>query len=188
MQISRFDAHDCQLYISFKKGNCSLLKNQTESLIADIRIWMSANKLKLNDDKTRVVALTGPRRSLDFSQLSPLNIGDESLNLSQSIHILGFDIDSHMTVKSYIINITKKCLFKLRNMCSVGRVISTDAAKVQTMITSKLDYCNAILYGLPASSLSYLQSGQNTAARFISQSRKYHHIKPVMKDLHWLPI
>ena len=36
--------------------------------------------------------------------------------------------------------------------------------------------------------LSYLQNMQNTAARFISQTREYDHIKPVMKDLHWLPI
>ena len=161
-----------------------------ESLLADIRTWMSANKLKLNDDRTKGVALTGPRRSVDSSQLSPLNIGDESLNLSPSIQIIGCDLDSHMTFKSYIINFPKNCLFKLRNMYSVRRCISTDAAKVmvQTKITSKLDYCNAMLYGLPASSLSYLQSAQNTAARFISQTRKYDHIKPVMKDLHWLPI
>ena len=37
-------------------------------------------------------------------------------------------------------------------------------------------------------SLGYLQSVQNTAARFITQTRKYDHIKPVLKDLHWLPI
>lgn len=56
------------------------------------------------------------------------------------------------------------------------------------MIISKFDYCNAILYGLPSTSLGYLQSVQNIAARFITQTRKYDHIKPVLKDLHWLPI
>lgn len=75
-------------------------------------------------------------------------------------------------------------------MSRVRSCISTDAVEVivQTMITSKLDYCNPILYGLPAWSLSYLQTVQNTAARFISQTRKYDHIKPVMKNLHWLLI
>ena len=90
--------------------NCSLVNTHMESLPTDIRTLMSVNKLKLNDDKAKVVALTGPRRSLDFSQLSPLNIGDESLNLSRSIQILGCDLDSHMTFKSYVINITKNCL------------------------------------------------------------------------------
>ena len=78
----------------------------------------------------------------------------------------------------------------LINMYNVRRCITTDAAKVMvhTMIISKLNYCNAILYGLPLIILSYLQSVQNTTARFITQTRKYNHIKPVLKDLPWLPI
>ena len=71
-------ANDCQLYILFKKGNCFLAKTQLESLLANkiIRHWMLVNKVKLNDDKTEVIALSGPRRSLDVSQLSPVSIGD----------------------------------------------------------------------------------------------------------------
>ena len=95
-----------------------------------------------------------------------------------------------MTFKEHIVNIAKSCFFKLRNMYNVRRCITTDAAKVMlhTVIISKLDYCNAILYGLPLTSHSYLQSVQNIAARVITQTRKYDHIKYVLKDLHWLPI
>ena len=56
------------------------------------------------------------------------------------------------------------------------------------MITSKLDYCNAILYGLLESTLKHFTRVQNLSARFISQHGEYEHITQVLKQLHWLPV
>ena len=56
------------------------------------------------------------------------------------------------------------------------------------MITSRLDYCNAILYGLPNCDLDRLYSVQKLAARLITGTRKYDHITPVLERLHWLPV
>ena len=47
---------------------------------------------------------------------------------------------------------------------------------------------NALLYGLPKSSLFSLQKVQNTAARLVSRTRKFSSINPVLCDLHWLPV
>ena len=33
-----------------------------------------------------------------------------------------------------------------------------------------------------------LQNVQNSAARLIARRRKFDHITPVMKELHWLPV
>ncbi len=63
---------------------------------------------------------------------------------------------------------------KLRNM-----LIVSDAEKLDNaFITSRLDYCNALLGGCPASSINKLQT----------RSRKYYHITPILQSLHWLPI
>ncbi len=75
-------------------------------------------------------------------------------------------------------------LRKLRNMLSVS-----DAEKlVHAFMTSRLDYCNALLGGCPASSINKLQIVQNAAARVLTRSRKYDHITPILQSLHWLPI
>ena len=59
---------------------------------------------------------------------------------------------------------------------------------IHAFITSKLDCCNAILYGLPQAQLDKLQGIQNTAARIESKTKKSQHITPVLLSLHWLPI
>ncbi len=65
----------------------------------------------------------------------------------------------------------------------------SDAEKlVHAFITSRSDYCNALLAGCPAFSINKLQIVQNAAARVLTRSRKYYHITPILQSLHWLPI
>ena len=62
------------------------------------------------------------------------------------------------------------------------------ATLIHAYITSKLDYCNSLLVGMPKFQLQRLQYVQNTAARVVCQGRKYDHITPMLQELHWLPI
>ncbi len=59
---------------------------------------------------------------------------------------------------------------------------------VQALVLSTLDYCDALLAGLPASSIKPPQLTQNTAARLIFNEPKRMHVTPLFISLHWLPI
>ncbi len=58
----------------------------------------------------------------------------------------------------------------------------------QLLALSRLNYCNALLAGLPANSFKPLQLIQNAAARLIFNEQKRTHVTPLFINLHWLPI
>jgi len=74
---------------------------------------------------------------------------------------------------------------------AVRRTLSVDAAKtlVHALITTRVDYCNSVLYGITTTNLRPLQSVINAAARLTNGKRKFHHITDTLRDdLHWLPV
>ena len=52
----------------------------------------------------------------------------------------------------------------------------------------RLDYCNSLLYKVPAVHMSKLQRIQNSAARLVCSTPRFNHITPVLFSLHWLPV
>ena len=55
-------------------------------------------------------------------------------------------------------------------------------------VTSRLDYCNSLLYGLPAYQLQKRQRVQNAVARLICNIYRFDHITSALYELHWLPV
>ena len=102
--------------------------------------------------------------------LPPITICDESVSKSDSTTLLGVEIDSTLSLKNHVKNTAKCCFHKLYNLFKIRGFLSEDAAKtmVHTLITSKVDYCNSILKGLPNTTLEFLVRVQKAAARLIS--------------------
>ena len=59
---------------------------------------------------------------------------------------------------------------------------------IHAFVSSRLDYCNSLLYGLPQAQIDKIQRVQNAAARLIFKQLKFSHITPVLYQLHWLAI
>ncbi len=106
------------------------------------------------------------------------------------LYSLGVILDSNLSFENHISHVTKTAFFHLRNIAKLQNMLTvSDAEKlVHAFMTSRLDYCNALLGGCPASSINKLQKLQNAAARVLTRSRKYDHITPILQFLYWLHI
>ena len=67
---------------------------------------------------------------------------------------------------------------------TVGNFIEETVA----FITSRLDYCNSLLYGVPDHHIQKLQRIMDASARLILCAPKHCHITPLLQQLHELPI
>ena len=65
---------------------------------------------------------------------------------------------------------------------------SVTESLVNVFITSRIDYCNSLLYVLPNSHIMKLQRVQNEAARLVTGTPRFCHVTPLLFHLHWLPI
>ncbi|KAI5619000.1 gastrula zinc finger protein XlCGF28.1-like [Silurus asotus] len=112
------------------------------------------------------------------------------VNACTAVKDLGVIIDPSLSFESHLNNITRIALFYLRNIAKISNMmLLQDAEKlVHAFVTSRLDYCNALLSGCASKCINKLQLVQNAAARVLTRSRKYNHITPVLISLHWLPI
>ena len=93
-------------------------------------------------------------------------------------------------MKKQIAETCKSGFFHIRNIARIKRHLPFESNQVliHAFVTSKLDYCNSLYYGLPDYLIQKLRYVQNSAARLLTGSRKHDQITPILKELHWLPI
>ena len=102
---------------------------------------------------------------------------------------IGVLSDESLSMVPQVTAMFKSAFYHLRKIRLI-RKHPTFAAQVlvQALVSSKLDYCNSLLYGLPKNVIKQLQRVQKAAARIVILSPKFCHITPVLANLHWLSI
>ena len=177
-------ADDTQLYLAFKPDsavNTLDAVNAMELCIRDLRTWMLHDKLKLNDNETEII-LTGTRKQLAKVDGISLCVGDSKVFPVKSTKNLGTWIDSNLNLKINVNNMCKAAYYHLTNVRRIRKYLDEKASQtlILALVIGRIDYCNSILYGLPARELTKLQRLQNSAARIIFNIPKMCHITPVL--------
>jgi len=95
-------ADDTQLYLHFRRDKMVSSADQLERCILDIGHWMSANRLKLNTDKTELLFASSGHCCAALKGSYPmLKLGADTA-VASSVRLLGVDISLDLSVNRYV--------------------------------------------------------------------------------------
>ncbi len=119
-----------------------------------------------------IVFTATPTLQHDFT----IQLGSSTITSSSSVRNLGVIFDDQLTFKDHIAKTARSCRFALHNIRKFRPFLTEHAAQllVQALFISKLDYCNALLAGLPSNTIKPLQMIQNAAARLVFNEPMLH--------------
>ena len=181
-------ADDTQVYLACNKDTIDSAVDQLQGAIKDIKQWMADNHLKLNDAKTEFLVIS--KKTHKNTENIELKIGSATIKCENSAKNIGAILDGEMNMEAHIRNVVRVCYSHLRQIAHIRPCLTRKATEmiVNASITSRLDFVNSLLQGIPECLLRKLQNIQNNAAKLILQKRKFDHVTPLLKQLHWLPI
>ncbi|KAI2644942.1 RNA-directed DNA polymerase from mobile element jockey [Labeo rohita] len=171
-------ADDTQLYISSRPGETYQFEKLMDCVV-ELKNWMTSNFLLLNSEKTEVLII-GPKTSACNNLQHCLILDGCSVNALSSVRNLGVLFDGNLSFENHISSICKTAFFHLKNISKLRPMLSMSNAEtlIHAFMTSRLDYCNALLGGCSAHLINKLQLVQNAAARVLTRTKKYDHISP----------
>ena len=151
---------------------------------------MTNSKLKLTPSKTEFLIIGSKKQREKFQHLFPISLFDQEFVPKDSARNLGVLLDCDFNFRKHISQTCKACFYHIRDLRRIRKSISLDTAKsiASALITSRLDYCNSLLYNVSECNLARLQRVQNCLARVVCRTSRFCRSQPLLKSLHWLPV
>ena len=152
-------------------------------------MWMDGNRLKMNESKTKFIQF-GSRQQLNKCYTQHLAVNDCPISKVTDIKYLGACLDQNLSIKLHIKQKCRAATANYQRISIIRKYLTVSACKqiVHGLITSHIDYCNSLCYGLPKCEIKKLQRVQNMAAKLVLGKGKIDSPTVCLKELHWLPV
>ncbi len=156
-------ADDTQIYLALSPNDYSPIDSLCQC-IDEINSWMCQNFLQLNKEKSEVIAFGNKDEVLKVNAY----LDSRGQTTKNQVRNLGVILETDLSFSSHVKAVTKSAYYHLKNIARIRCFVSSqDLEKlVHAFITSRVDYCNGLLTGLPKKTIRQLQLIQNTAAGF----------------------
>ena len=183
-------ADDTQIYLTIRKENVSDQITNIADCTTAVYQWLLHNSLALNPEKSEAAIFGTWQRVKPLKDLFTVNVAGAPINLSEDIKSLGVTFDTQLSFDNHVNNVCRGAHYHIRGLRNVRTAMSKETANTIacSLVTSRLDYCNALLAGMSETNLNRLQRVQNALARVVCRTRRRDHITPALAELHWLPI
>ena len=184
-------ADDTTIYASCRPSDLPRHIEVLNLTLDALSSWSADSHLGLNPVKTKAMLLSTRQmswvHSLDKHQL-PLRISDESLERVHIAKLLGVYLHEHLQWDEHVKQLLKACYGVLSILRKIKNFTDFKLRKhlVETLLLSKIDYCDTVFYPLPDFLLKRLQRLQFAAGSFVT-GRYIRDTDNIIK-LGWLPI
>ena len=147
---------------------------------------MNQNMLKLNPSKTEFMIIGNLTQQKKVAYISPVELLNQNVAEIDSIRNLGVAFDPAFSIKKHVSNICKSAFYHIRDLGRVRIHLNKDTAisLANALVSSRLDYCNSLLFGCFENYKTSLQRVQNCLAQVVIRSSRLSESRP----LHRLPI
>lgn len=183
-------ADDLQIYISANKIELNDLITKINTDLQSIDLWCTNNGLKLNPGKTKAICIGSNKvkKSLNINDIK-IKINNHIITLSELVTSLGVVIDEELNFEAHVNKIIKNVYLKLRTIYRLksGLDVKTKLKLIQTLIYPHFDYCCCVYYYfLNQQNKFRLQRFQNIAIRYVYKITFYDHVTPYFVRAHEL--
>ena len=142
-------ADDTEISDSAPPSDFTSAQSNIQSCISDTLPWMRSNKLKLNTEKAEMM-LVGSSMRISSVDCESADIGGSSIPFQTTVTYLGVHLDQTLSMKQHTSSLFLTTFIALRRIASIRPFLSNSFTEklVASMITSRLDYCNATFAGV----------------------------------------
>ena len=161
-------------------------------MIKEIKSWCDQNYLKLNNNKTKFLAIS--TKQYKSPKIKQLEVMGQKFKVEDSVKNLGFILDKHLDMTKQINRVCSTGYGMLKNLWKISKKVNDIGLKTQLVhssILSRINYCSSLYTFLPKKQTKKLQKLINAATRFIFNIKgkdRFNHITPWLKQLHFLPM
>ena len=147
-------------------------------------------RLSVNPAKTEYLLIGTASQRAKIAETT-VNFRNLALSPVDSARNLGVTFDSNLCFSKHISTICRSSSFHIRQLRQIRPLLDSDSAIIlaYSLVHSKLDYCNSLLYGLPQYTVKPLQRVQNSLARVVCNAPvRGTSASSLLKKHHWLPV
>ena len=146
--------------------------------------------VKLNPEKDEFISIGKKAIRESLAPSFPVPLLQNNITPSLEVKNLGVIFDSDDSFDNHVAKVCQACYYHLRDLRRIRKFLGVETAILlaNAMVSSCLDYCNSLLYGVSKSNIVKLQRVQNALCRIIFRLHKLSNVTPFLKKLDWLPI
>ncbi|KAL9958504.1 hypothetical protein ACROYT_G035530 [Oculina patagonica] len=182
-------ADDTTVTSTANYGSVDFLLSSLTTAISEVDQWATANKLPLNESKTKVLTVTGKRLSTRISQDLAIAVNGKQLENVQCAKLLGLEIDHELT---FIPHVDKICIKLSQRIGILKRIKCCLPLKhrllyYNTMIRPIIDYVSVVWTSCDKHTLARVLKLQKRAARVILDADRQANSVKLFNRLNWIP-